>query len=310
VPATPISDELRDSAAEFPQSALRAYLNQDHAVFLLHAATALEHTSKAFLASIHGSLIAASDFDSLLHLCGRSSHTRTPRTRMKTITVQESLTRAGQLVPALENLKKSLQLLVWVRNGVVHAGQVERDVDILIPFLRACDYLLAELPDSDRSAFWGASLEIVDARLSESTDAAKVRAVDPLAAARRRFAERYAGMEDTVREAVIASIEESYVPEKYQQTLLTCPACKNLALAHGSYDVEWEPDWDYSDGQVWMAGAVATVRFAPGTVECRVCDLVLDGEAELQAAGVPGSWELDNADVDPSDFYERESEWE
>ena len=63
--APPVAIELRESAADFANSALRAYLAEDIAVFLLHAATALEQLSKAFLASIHGSLIAANDFDSL-----------------------------------------------------------------------------------------------------------------------------------------------------------------------------------------------------------------------------------------------------
>jgi hypothetical protein len=63
VTASPVSIELRTSAADFARSALRAYLASDRAVFLLHAATSLEQLMKAFLASIHGSLIAANDFD-------------------------------------------------------------------------------------------------------------------------------------------------------------------------------------------------------------------------------------------------------
>lgn len=39
-------------------------------------------------------------------------------------------------------------------------------------------------------------------------------------------------------------------------------------------------------------------------LECRACDLALDGEEELHAAGIPSSWQLDNRDVEPADFYE------
>jgi hypothetical protein len=310
VTVPPFAVELRASAADFATSALQAHLEKNRAVFLLHAATALEQLSKAFLASIHGSLIAANDFDSLLHLSGHSAHTRTPRTRMMTITAQDALVRVGQLVPQVDNLRSSLQLLIWVRNGVVHAGQVEDDADVLVPFLRACDHLLADMSDADRESFWGDALEMVDARLSESSDAAKVSAAEALAAARRRFAERYSEIEPALRAAMIATVEDTYVPKRYEQTLRTCPACEQQALVYGSYEVDWEPDWEYSDGEVWAAGAYPIVRFSPGTLDCRVCGLELDGEAELEAAGVPAMWELDSDEVNPSDFHEHDDDYE
>src|SRR5687767_6794457 len=83
---SPLALELHKAAADFASSSLRAYLAGDRAVFLLHAATALEQLSKAFLASIHGSLVAGNDFDSLLHVCGHPARARSPRTRMRTIT--------------------------------------------------------------------------------------------------------------------------------------------------------------------------------------------------------------------------------
>ena len=227
---------------------------------------------------------------------------------MRTISAQDALTRVGQLVPPIENLKSSLQLLIWVRNGVVHAGQVEGDADVLVPFLRASEHLLAELPDGDRDAFWADLLEIVDARLAASSDAARIRAADAITAARRRFAERYSEMEAALQSAMISTVEDTYAPEKYEQTLWTCPSCDHRALVYGSYDVDWEPDWDYSDGEAWIAGAYPTVHFSPGTLDCRVCGLELDGEAELLAAGVPAKWDLDSDEVDPSDFYEREDD--
>jgi len=54
----------------------------NHRVFLLHAATALEHLAKAVLAARHASLIVATnDFESLLHACGESGFARGSRTR-------------------------------------------------------------------------------------------------------------------------------------------------------------------------------------------------------------------------------------
>lgn len=139
-----LPDELYEGAARFAQSGLRARLEGDSSVYLLHIATALELLAKAFLASLDGALVAAHDFDSLLHGSGHSRHARKPRARMRTITMREALDRVGQVMPAIENLKGSLQLLADVRNGVVHAGQLdEGSVDaVLVPFLRGCDHLL------------------------------------------------------------------------------------------------------------------------------------------------------------------------
>jgi hypothetical protein len=155
----------------------------------------------------------------------------------------DALTRVKR-VPPIDNLKSSLQLLISVRNGVVHAGQVETDADVLVPFLRVSEHLRAEMPDADREAFWGDSLEIVDARLAQSTDAAKIRAAEAIAAAKRRFAERYSDMEAALQRAMISTVEDTYAPEKYDQTLWTCPVCEHQALVYGNYDVDWEPDWD------------------------------------------------------------------
>jgi flagellar hook-basal body complex protein FliE len=305
-----LSEELKAAAADFAQSGLRARLEGNSMVYLLHVATALELLSKAFLASLAGSLVAANDFDSLLHGSGHSTHARKPRSRMRTITMREALERVGQVVPAIQNLKGSLQLLTDVRNGVVHAGQVDQgSVDaVLVPFLRACDHLLAEMPAGDRQSMWGDLEEMVDARLSESLKAAELEVADDLASARLAFESRYGSMESSVRDAVLAGIEDSYNPEKYEEDLVECPACERQAMTRGSYDVEWEADWDYADGESYIAGAFPVVTYSPGLLECRVCGLELDGEEKLQAAGLSTSWQFE--DVNPADFYEPpENDW-
>jgi hypothetical protein len=222
-----LTAQLRSSAAQFAQSGLRARLDQEWAVHQLHIATALELLAKAKLASLHGSLIAAKDFDSLLHLSGHPRHAKQPPDRIRTITITDALLRVGQVVPSVENLRSELKYLADVRNGVVHAGHLT----------------------------------------SEAQD-----------------------------------------PEKYEQDLYDCPACGTMALVHGSHDFDWEPDWEMGDdGLPWSPGAALTVTFRPGTLECRACGLVLDGQDQLMAAEVPESWEIE--DADPRDFNEPEEEW-
>ncbi len=309
-----LDEQLYQSATRFAQSGLRAFLEEDSEIFLLHAAIALEHLAKANLAALHGSLVAGKDFDSLLHTCGLSQHAERPPSVMKTIGTRDALDRSGQLIPELRNIRSSLNLLVEIRNGIVHAGQLElaqeEAVLMLIPFLRACDYLLASLTLANRESFWQDLLDMVDVRLSESAKAAERSATDSVAAARLRFQNRFGAMAATARAAVIASIEQSYDPRRYEEAVHACPACEHLALVSGSHNVDWKPEYEYDrlTGEDYVIDAYPVVTFLPGTLECRICDLVLDGEEQLRAAGLPTSWQL--ADVDPKDFYEQDELWD
>jgi hypothetical protein len=62
--------------------------------------------------------------------------------------------------------------------------------------------------------------------------------------------------------------------------------------------VRWEEE--YGDDYSFVA------TFVPGGLRCRACDLELDGEDELRAAGVESSWDVE--DADPADFYE--ADWD
>lgn len=308
------TDDLLASATRFARSGLGALLENDLPVFFLHSAIALEHLSKAQLASISLSLISGADFNSLLHACGHGKHAGSKR--MKTIGLDAALERSGHFVSALGNdeKRKPLHVLREVRNGVAHLGQLESDDadEVLAPYLRACDHLFAEIPGAERESFWGEYLEVVDTRLSESAKEAEGRVAAAIAAASLVFKQRYAAIEEAGREAALASIEGTYDPERYYEQLVNCPACERLALVDGSIRVRWEADWDYSDGESWIAGVYPGVTFSPARLECRVCGLYLKGEEELRAAGVPESWELDQEDVDSSDFEEdwHEPDWD
>lgn len=306
MPTNAFSDDLLSAAAKFAQSGLRARLEDDEMVFLLHASTSLELLAKAFLASMHASLIAANDFDSLLHGVGEPKYARIPRERMRTITIGEALKRVGQILPELENLRESLQVLAAVRNGVVHAGQLSASTDdaLLVPFLRASDIVLAATEGGDRDQLWGELLEVVDTHLSDFAAAAERIATEAVVAARFVFEQRYGTMDEQARKAAFSAIENSYDLTKYEEDVTECPACSRMALTSGSYRVEWEPDFDYADGESYVAGVYPIVTFTPGYLNCRICGLELDGDEQLIAAGVATSWHID--DADPADFRDDE----
>jgi hypothetical protein len=280
-------------------------------VYMLHAATALELLAKAYLASLSGCLIASNQLDSLLHCSGLSSRARTPPSRMRTITMTEALQRIGFVEPAFDSHRPALLLLAEVRNGVAHAGISDPDVNetVLTPFLRACDFLIENTPEAERGGFWGEFLPTVDARLSKSMKETEVLVADAIAAARSSFERQYGSMAESAKAAALAAIEGSYDVTKYEQALTDCPACGRQALTSGDYNVDWEADWDQegSRGEQFIAGTYPVVTYFPGYLHCRVCDLELDGEEQLDAAEVERSWNIEDADA--ADFYEEEDHY-
>jgi hypothetical protein len=133
-----------------------------------------------------------------------------------------------------------------------------------------------------------------------------VRVDAKLAVARAEFARRFAEVDETTKQAVLAAITESYAPARYEQQLVDCPACETPSLVAGTLQEEYDEDWDYHE-QV-LINVHLLVRFTPTGPLCRACDLDLNGRDEMDAAGVGDSWYL--KDVDERDFYGDYSVWE
>lgn len=259
-------------------------------VFALHAGAALEHLTKAVLADKHPALISADDYESLLHATGQDAHATRPM--MRTIGVVESVRRCARFVPQLSNLDPQIRILCDARNGVAHLAQIPDVDELRVPFLKACEFVRAELA-FDRAAYWQEFEGAMDAALQQHVHDAAVRAETAIAAARVDFKKRYGHLDDAARETVIASITAAHKPRKYDDDIITCPACDQPAIISGVIETRWEQDDEFSASLLGM--------FFPGYFRCAVCDLELDGEDELQAADIEESWEID---VDPADFYD------
>jgi hypothetical protein len=257
-----IDAQLKRSSSQFAQSALAALHDDDDMRFAVNAAIATEHAFKALLASRHPALVAAQDFDSLLHACRQAAGSRIPRYRMRTITARESLTRVGQLLPAIKNLESQLAPLFEARNSAAHLGEAASTHELRVPFIRAIEHVRTDL-GMPPASFWGDYEGVVDAALDEQARDAALRVESALAAARGEFARRYGHLDKAARDTVIDVIEAGYRPEKYEQMLVDCPACSRGALASGATEVDWEPE---GEGD---AGFIAT--FTPGYLHCRVC---------------------------------------
>jgi len=305
-----LSARLARSSGEFARSALGAMAEGRHSVFLLHAATALEHLAKAVLAARHPSLIAtasSNNFESLLHLVGEGQHAK-PKSRIRTIGAQEAIERAARFAPECIALLEDLRLLIWVRDGVVHLADASAATveEVLVPYLRASEELRDAL-GLDRSAYWGDFIDVVDSALREHVKEARLRVESALAVARAEFARRYGDLDEKTKAAMVAAIEASYFPlDKYEEQLLDCPACGTPALVSGILDLDYDEDWDHREG-ILVGVHLAGVTFIPRRLGCRACGLELDGREELEATGIEQPWEL--KDVDERDFFEGPEDW-
>lgn len=283
-----LPEQLYESARRFGASAVQAFTDSEPEVFLLHAATSLEHLMKAVLATRHPSLIAGQDFDSLLHTVGLPQHARRPPQVMRTIGMREAIERCMQLVPALGPLGSHLALLMQVRNGLVHLGQLPAATveGLLVPYLEASELLLEEL-GTDVSAFWGRHAETVESKLEEARQATRDRVAQAIQAAKKSFDQRFGQSDPEWREERLRLIVDSYDTSDFEVQLTDCPACRTPALLEGILDVIYEPDFDYSDGRAWLPGvSIEDVTYFAEFFRCRACGLRLNGTDELTAAGI------------------------
>jgi hypothetical protein len=245
-----LSVELGESSGMFARSALQAQ-HTDNRVYLLHAATALELLAKAVLAARHPSFIVpANDFESLLRASGEAIAPNRPRKRMKTISASQAVARAGYFAADVLPLVSELELLIDVRNGVAHLGEVQSEEDadrVFVPYLRASE-ALRETVGIDRGSYWGEFTDLVDSALKENVAKARVRVETALAIARTECARRFGSLDDATRQAILSVVEAGYRPEKYDEQLLDCPACDTPALVYGSVQIEYDEDWDHREG--------------------------------------------------------------
>jgi hypothetical protein len=300
-----MKDKLINRSLIAGQRAIHHYLSHEHDQFLMQAAICFELLGKGRLAAIHPSLIVDKDFDSFLHVCAEGKHAKRPPWNIRTITATEVLQRCIQLHPSLNDFKDRLKLLAELRNSAIHLGEIveEERKEIFHEFL-ASTSLIAGVMGLTGEAFFGQYAELVDTHLNESLTEVNRLTAEKLALAKTDYNKKYGSHHLDQAEFLITSVEIAYDPVRYEQQLADCPACGHRGMLSGSIDVEWQADFD-RDGE--PEGAYPEVTLKPSHFVCNLCDLDLDGSAELKAAGFPETINVD--DVDPSDFYD-EPEYE
>jgi hypothetical protein len=295
-----LKDQLLKRSVACAQRAIHHYLNDEYEQFLIQSATSFEQLGKAKLAAINVCLIIDRDFDSLLHVCAAGKHTKRAPWNLKTINATEVLKRCTQIQPGLIDFGSRLGLLAEFRNSAIHLGEIVQNErkEIFHTFLASTSLMVDEMGIS-RKDFFGEYEGLVATHLDQSAAEVNLVVAEKIARAQTYFQNSYGALEPAHAEAIFKFVESAYDPAKYEQDLILCPACEHLGLVSGSFDVEWEADFD-DDGL--PVGAYPVVTLTPSTYNCNLCRLSLDDSNELKTAGLPMPLEI--KDVNASDFYE------
>lgn len=296
-----MKDKIYNNAKEFNQKGMSYFINKELKHAIINLSISAELLGKAFLATIHTSIIIDNDFDSLLHACGAGKHSRKSPTNIRTIGARKVFARCFRVLPKLKDYERELQLLADIRNGLVHLGEhdIEISKQVFRPYLKYTKILL-ETMNKIFDDYFGEFNKLVDANIQDSTKEIDLEVQEAIAKARTNYKRRFDALDEEVKNKIIKTITASYVLDKYDATLIECPACENEAILSGSHGVtDWEADFD-RDGN--PEGAYPIVKLYPDTLKCDICGLILNSIEKLQTVGI--ETETDLEDVDPADFYE------
>lgn len=288
-----IHEHLLISARKWARTAVDAYLeepiDQDFAVH--HMAVAVEHASKAYLASIAPVLLASErqpSVDDLLVLSGNEDKTKKGRAGLKTIGGEGAILRAVQLLGPEHKAPAKLKELRESRNGITHMGwgqPVTECRNLLAAGIEHINALLKALT-AEPDGFWGTHLEACTALVAQATTEMDLRYHAKLRQARARFAETTRRLSEAEIAELVGSLSALPTATRWPMAVpAECPACGHTGFASGR-----DKSGEY--GEVW---------FLARHFGCRLCGLTLT------------TWELDLAGIGDqvlNDFEEPDPGWE
>jgi hypothetical protein len=292
-----MKQELFTKSSEWAQKAMRSYIENQHEHFFVQSGVSFELLGKAYLAGIHPSLIVDRDFDSLLQVCGYGIHSRRAPGNIRTIGAKDVISRVSQLIPQLKSYEQQLGFLAEVRNGAVHLGSILNvDVPELTSIFLRATKILIEKCGQDIKVFFGSYADIVNKLLDDSAKEVEKTVTIKLARAKQVFDEKFGELEVKTVEEIAETVRQTYTLYEYNDEYDTCPACSNIGLASGTYEVEWEQaDWDDPTPE-------PIVRLNVESFYCKMCGLSLDGRDEVVAAKLRDKIIIE--DVDPKFLFE------
>ncbi|MGW2083313.1 hypothetical protein ACWCOW_41800 [Streptomyces sp. NPDC001939] len=229
--------KLARSSSRWMQLALTTLgRGDDGDIAVHHAAVAIEHLLKAYLANQHPVLIAESrDFPSLLHALGLGRQSPAPFTAFRSISLPDAYSRVAILLPTLAVDVNEVKAVANARNGVAHSGVYDDAAtrELVTVCIRLADTVLPHLPAVSPEGYWGSTASLRKRLLEAHTS--KLR--DTIEKRRHRFREAYQRDE----------LPQEWATDRWPATL--------------------EPDWGGDLGGGYHFGSPAAVLWSLRTID-------------------------------------------
>ncbi len=288
-------ETLASSARRFVDRAFACHEQSDWQGFVVFAITSIELLAKAILAQVNVLLITDGNKEESLLRLARSDPRRGIPVSVRTIGAEAAIRRAKKLGVPFDRYEKDLAALRKARNVLMHIGSYDSTAVSKDPFdawVRSM-VALAEHAGYARNFVFGANTDLVELQMDEYADQ-----LDALLARRMTSARRYweqnplSVAEYALRHGALKAdfVRANSADPSVQW--LPCPVCELPASLFG--ELEDEPDWDYSDGESYIAGIY--YEFVPTGVHCATCELDLDSRGLVERSEVLEQWDLSDED--------------
>lgn len=290
-----IDVHLRQSAERNARNATEHYVDGDVAKFAVAAGAAVEHALKSRLARESPIYLAEGSSKNWFHnarmLWNARADVKLLPPEVRTITAQEAFDRVVELDSACAGIRTAVTDVMNARNSQAHMGLSNLDEarKVFAQFARAVETVLAV-----SGPFWAPHENLVRTLLDDLAAAVVKRVEEKLATARLLFERRFGTLPPELRAPAVEFAVNAQRISFLDDTLpTTCPACGSPAMLGGTNRVESiDTHSDYPSYQIYLEAM---------WLRCSACALALDGEEELEAAGV--DLVLENNEVDLADLF-------
>jgi hypothetical protein len=288
---------------------MRARSNSEHDDAALQLGTMLEHLAKAYLASLHPTLVMDSkgfDFSSLLRLAGHGQRVK-PGHVLKTVQLMEALIRIGSMQAAGNEgagrtFASRFDLVAQARNGVAHAGDDGGRADEVAQLAVQGAHEILSLMGRTLGDLFGDYTVPAEALRDEHATKVQQQVTLLVARARQAFAERYVTTAEAPRVSQLDAMDRQTAVELADDPSripVICPVCNRTGILSGSADLDWPQVELEQDGEPLpfvSIGPPRAVLFADA-YRCPVCGLRLMGLEQLVEAGLEPEVELPSEEV-------------
>ncbi|NIH69925.1 hypothetical protein [Modestobacter marinus] len=306
---TPISSaSLFESAQRHASRGLRARAGSEHDDASLQLGIMLEHLAKAYLASLHPTLVMDSkfDFSSLLRLAGQGQRVK-PGHVLKTVGMWEALVRIGTIQAtgndgAGKTFANRFTLVFQARNGVAHIGDDGGLADEVAQLaVQGADEILV-LMGRSLSELFGDFTSVAEGLRDQHGTKVQQRVALLVARAKQVFKERYGDLPAEQRATELAATDKVAavgIEDEHDRAATPCPACERVGILSGSADLDWNAEETVTEEghSFFTIGHPRAVLF-PTAFRCPSCGLRLQGGEELAAVALDANLELGPAQLE------------